>query len=259
VQLLLDKGADPNFKNDKSWTPLSRAIVNGHETIVQLLLDKGADPDFKDDDGWTPLSFAIASGYGAIVQQLVGKGADLTVASANGWTPLFSAAQKGHDGLLNLLLGDNRIHPDSKDHYNSTLLSIAVRNGHEETVKLLLATECVALDSKDSFGRTPMWWSRRNGHSNIEKLLAEYAQKNGITISENDLPKEGGSRAYDESSRRCDVCALSLPRGDIYYKCRVCNSGNFDICLECFEIGAHCLDDSHKLVKRDDKVVEVWY
>jgi ankyrin repeat protein len=45
VQALLAAGADVNEKRPDLATPLLVAIINGHEDLVDLLLDKGADPN----------------------------------------------------------------------------------------------------------------------------------------------------------------------------------------------------------------------
>ena len=63
MQLLLDKGADIESKDNYGQTPLSWAAERGHEAVVQLLLDKGADIESKDDDGRTPLSLAAKRGH----------------------------------------------------------------------------------------------------------------------------------------------------------------------------------------------------
>ena len=42
VQLLLEKGADPNVQTNKltnSQTPMHKAIINNHENILNLFLD----------------------------------------------------------------------------------------------------------------------------------------------------------------------------------------------------------------------------
>ena len=39
-------------------TPLSYAAGSGHEAVVKLLVEKGAEPDSKDDNGRTPLWYA---------------------------------------------------------------------------------------------------------------------------------------------------------------------------------------------------------
>ncbi|KAL2060787.1 hypothetical protein VTL71DRAFT_8839 [Oculimacula yallundae] len=52
-------------------TPLAWAAENGHEAIVQLLLDKGANADLKDENGWTPLSWATRNGHEAVIKLLL--------------------------------------------------------------------------------------------------------------------------------------------------------------------------------------------
>ena len=45
VQLLLDRGADPNQADEGGETPLHYAARWGHKDVVQLLLERGADPN----------------------------------------------------------------------------------------------------------------------------------------------------------------------------------------------------------------------
>ena len=53
----------------------------------------------------------------------------------------------------------------------------------------------------------------------------------------------------DKSFRYCDICVLSISKEDAYYYYRVCNSEDFHIFEGCFIIKAHCLDQSHPLIK----------
>jgi ankyrin repeat protein len=48
VQLLLEKGAEADSKDNSGRTPLSWAVVMCHETVVQLLLKKGVETDPRD-------------------------------------------------------------------------------------------------------------------------------------------------------------------------------------------------------------------
>jgi ankyrin repeat protein len=70
VELLLEKGAEPDSKDEDGWTPLSWATLNGHEVVVELLLEKGAEPDSRDKWGRTPLSWATENRHEAVVKLL---------------------------------------------------------------------------------------------------------------------------------------------------------------------------------------------
>ena len=120
--------------------------------------------------------------------------------------------------------------------------------GHRDVVTFLLS-QSLSLTVKDNFGRTPLWWARRTGYPYIADLLLEKYKENGILIQEDDLPTTIISVPSDESSRCCDVCVLGISKEDTCYHCRVCNSGDFDICKGCFIMKAYCLDQSHILIK----------
>jgi hypothetical protein len=58
IKELLERGADPNAKDDVGWTPLHHAAYRGHTHIVELLIKKGADSSIKNKDGKTPADIA---------------------------------------------------------------------------------------------------------------------------------------------------------------------------------------------------------
>ena len=58
VKLLIERGADPNWRHRSGMTPLCLAAAKQYSNVVRLLLDAGADPNKKGLWGCTPLSFA---------------------------------------------------------------------------------------------------------------------------------------------------------------------------------------------------------
>lgn len=54
VEVLMDFGADVNFKNKVGDTPLHLAARNNHREIFQLLLDNGGDLSIKNNSHRTP-------------------------------------------------------------------------------------------------------------------------------------------------------------------------------------------------------------
>jgi uncharacterized protein len=63
VQLLVDAGADVNFRAALGVTPLHLAASRGADPLVQLLLVRGADPSARMDDGTTPAAIAASRGH----------------------------------------------------------------------------------------------------------------------------------------------------------------------------------------------------
>jgi ankyrin repeat protein len=120
--------------------------------------------------------------------------------------------------------------------------------GHRDVVALLL-TKSRGLIIKDNFGRTPLWWARRTGNLHIANLLLKEYKEKDIIIREDDVPPTLSLVPTDKQIKFCDVCVLDISDKDTYYYCRVCNSGDFDICGECFAMKARCLDQGHILIK----------
>src|ERR1700722_16514014 len=69
-----------------------------------------------------------------------------------------------------------------------------------------------------------------------------------LSIFETEIPPE---RALEIEARRfCDVCMLGIQKSKSCYCCNVCNAGDFDICSDCFDAGAVCLDAIHSIQPR---------
>ena len=81
VQLLLDKGAEPNRVNHLGETPLSLAAYYqsyyDRIDVAKVLLDAGADPNHVDMFGFTPLCVAARNSL-EMVRLLIARGANCT-------------------------------------------------------------------------------------------------------------------------------------------------------------------------------------
>jgi ankyrin repeat protein len=58
IRVLLEKGANVNWRNIAGATALHCASINGHETIVRMLVEKGANPGLKNTTGQTAAELA---------------------------------------------------------------------------------------------------------------------------------------------------------------------------------------------------------
>jgi ankyrin repeat protein len=248
VQVLLDRGADINAQGGEYSNALQAASFRGYENVVHVLVDRGAALHARDSTyGITPLSWAVEGGHDVVVKLFLSTNKDCANERDNcGRTPLFYAAWYGHEAVAQAILNDNSVDPDQKDHYGSTPLSIAVRHAHVDVVRVLLATGIVIYDSHDRFGRSVFWWAKRSGNADIEKMLMDYAWMRGIPMRSAEHV-DGRPIRRGRPWRVCDVCTLDIPDDNTYYRCGVCNGGDFDVCLECYELEGRCLQDDHVL------------
>ena len=59
ARMLLERGADPNARQQAGFTPLHEAASNGQIEFAKLLLARGADVNAKSDAGKTALTYAV--------------------------------------------------------------------------------------------------------------------------------------------------------------------------------------------------------
>jgi ankyrin repeat protein len=121
VRLLLARGADVDALDNRSRSPLHRALSRGNDALVQMLIDHGAavnitaaigmgdrarvagmldeDADLVQQsrvgDGWTPLHVAVGYDQPDMVVLLLERGADVDAVSDAGDPPLSLADERG--------------------------------------------------------------------------------------------------------------------------------------------------------------------
>jgi regulator of RNase E activity RraB len=97
IELLLERGADPNFSTIEGNTALIQASMVNEKEIVNLLLNNSANPNLKDNDGDTALINAVYSGNREIIEILLNAGADPTIKNNQGETAYDIAIEDGMD------------------------------------------------------------------------------------------------------------------------------------------------------------------
>jgi len=73
IQLLLDRGADIDAKDNAGNTALHDAAERGYLGIVQFLLKKGANIEAKNNAGNTPIALAHSNHHTDVIEFFLGK------------------------------------------------------------------------------------------------------------------------------------------------------------------------------------------
>lgn len=179
ININLQSGSEVN--NDRGYTPLQWAVLNGGEDIVNTLLaNPNIDINAKCPDGYTALHLACMVKQENIVKALLAHpNIDVNAKSGqngSGGTPLMDAFYGGNENIVNLLLADPRVIKEG-DEYTITgrdknnFLIFAVISGNENLVKLVLEKMNGDINSTNVHGNSPLMVAALNNHPNIVNLL----------------------------------------------------------------------------------------
>ncbi|KAI1053810.1 hypothetical protein LB507_007482 [Fusarium sp. FIESC RH6] len=221
-------------------TPLHVAAKRGSSPVIKVLLNAGADEMAKDSRGQIALFYAAEHGHDSAVDLLSGKDySQLTCVDNCRRMPMHYACVRGQLDVVSLILfrlPNTKLMLDARDHWGSTPLSLAAREGHVDIVRILLATKLVDKNSSDDLGRTVEWWATQQGYSEILTLITGTGDQQA-----HGKRKDEGAAMFE-----CDICC-SMIFDETSYHCGLCNGGDFDICVDCFERGGRCLDSIHEM------------
>ncbi|KAM6954027.1 uncharacterized protein FYW47_012975 [Aplochiton taeniatus] len=161
VEVLLDRGANPDIVNKDRETALYKACERDNAELVAALLNHGALVNKPSLHGCTALHEAVCRNNVEICEMLVKAGAKIGAANIYGITPLFTAAQTGCVETLRFLikLGAD-VNTQASD--GATALYEAAKNGHEEIVELLLHEDADA-NRAGRTGLLPLHIAAQNG------------------------------------------------------------------------------------------------
>ena len=104
--LLLERGADvaAAARNHMKVQALHAAVAARNADAAAILLDRGADPNARQQAGYTPLMGAAAAGRADLVELLLQRGADRSLVNDEGKTAADVAREHGHTDLAEQLI-----------------------------------------------------------------------------------------------------------------------------------------------------------
>jgi ankyrin repeat protein len=184
VELLLERGADPNRGNDYGWTKLHQAGYSNDPALARLMLDAGARTDLSArGDGGTPLVAALFWGHREVVDLLGREPANLRVAAGLGDLDSIrelagTPAAGAHRGFYRPHGGFPRWEPsDDPQEILDEALVWAAKSGRDDAIRLLV--ELGADVDADPYRGTPLTWAAANGRvSSVRTLIALGADPN---------------------------------------------------------------------------------
>uniref|UniRef100_A0A8C2WUR1 Ankyrin repeat and SOCS box containing 2 n=1 Tax=Cyclopterus lumpus TaxID=8103 RepID=A0A8C2WUR1_CYCLU len=178
VQVLLEKGVDPNIPNFDKETPLYRACERSIPAMVAVLLNYGVAVNTHCIWGCTALHEAACRNNLEICEMLLKAGAKHKLSNMYGISPLFTAAQSGQLAILRLLLQHGAdINAQAAD--GATALYEAAKNGHEEIVELLLSQNADA-NKCGKTGLLPLHVAAQRGSDIIVSKLISPTSKSRV-------------------------------------------------------------------------------
>lgn len=137
VARLLQKGINPDIRNDFGMQLLSYAIYHGYQEIVRLLIERGANVN--GDENNIPLHMAVIANQSGILKLLLDLKADVNKQNRDGQTALMLAVEYNHPKIMQLLLiaGADK-YLENKYHENA--IDIARRRLNQKLIELLLGS-----------------------------------------------------------------------------------------------------------------------
>ncbi len=163
------------LEDEKTWTPLHLAGMNGRTDVINALIGRGAKVDAKDKQGMTPLHFASMNGRTDAINALIGRGAKVDAKDKQGMTPLHLAGMNGRTDAINALIGRGA-NVNAEDKQGMTPLNFASMNGRTDAINALIRGGA-NVNAMNRQGWTPLYGAVIRGNEEAVKLLIAHKVK----------------------------------------------------------------------------------
>ena len=189
VKVLLDEGADVNYRNQKGfivniqiqkmdawrnrrgYTPLMYAAEARMENCVKFLVNAGADVNMCNHEGDTAIIAASKGGNIKVIKFLLESGADVNAVGTLGNTALMEAARNGNEDCVKLLC-DSGANVNRIDKGSYSALLLAAVYGHHKNIEVLTsAGACV--NTRELRGKTALTIATESYREKCVKALVD--------------------------------------------------------------------------------------
>jgi ankyrin repeat protein/mRNA-degrading endonuclease RelE of RelBE toxin-antitoxin system len=171
VYVLLEKGADPNTRDEEGIPLLNIMTALGRLDFIKVLVANGADVNSKDAQGTTPLHITAQENLSDIMRYLLDSGAAINAQNTNEATPLWFACVLENVLLAQLLLNEGA-DPEIGPPGLIPLFSACIANKTDQIVKLLIQNKA-KVNVYGPGGITPLHLACKKGKVNIAKVLLD--------------------------------------------------------------------------------------
>lgn len=132
VNLLVQNGADLNFKNSKNgWEALHYAVAANKLSTLRLLIDSGTNLNALTDGNKTALHMVASNGFYDLCSFLVANKCNLNVQDDRGYTALHIALESKADNISKFLINSGADFNLLTDEMKSAIILAIENNSHE--------------------------------------------------------------------------------------------------------------------------------
>lgn len=188
MRMLFEFRPNLQLKNYDGNTPMIMAAKGHQNDAIKLLVDAGADVNFRASTGATAAHFAASMGYVDTVRYLVKLGADTMHENCETGTLLHWAAHSGDIDCIGAMLYEFNIPVDAKDAHGGTALFTALFMKKVEAVEFLLEHGADPQITIEGDRSTPLHVAVEHGNSECVKLLLSFGADATATNAQGETP-----------------------------------------------------------------------
>ncbi|CAN2391317.1 Sterile alpha motif [Pristimantis euphronides] len=170
VNIVSSKGHRENMPD---ITALMTSAQHAHEAVVRLLLDWGADVNYRMKIGWSPLMLAALRGRVSVAQLLVDRGADPDQVNGLDETPFEIALSFKHKDMKDYLDSITTIRPKTDEEKRRPDIFHAVKMGNLSLVKEIVDDDLSQVNAVNVDGASPLMIAAVTGRLELVQLLID--------------------------------------------------------------------------------------